>query len=101
MKHKNPQPIAIALEYDGDNAPQITAKGSGSVAERIIEIARQNNVSLHEDRDLIEILAQLELGDEIPESVYRAVAEVIAFIYILKGKFPKDYMHDDNLKTPD
>ena len=94
MKPKQQQPIAIALEYDGDNAPQVTAKGSGSVAEKIIEIAKQNNVSLHEDEALIEILAQLELGDEIPDNVYRAVAEVIAFIYIVKGKFPR------NFKTP-
>jgi len=91
MKPKNPQLMAIALEYDGDNAPQVTAKGHGSVAEKIIEIAKQNNVSLHEDEALIEVLAQLELGDEIPDTVYRAVAEVIAFIYVLKGKFPSNF----------
>lgn len=93
MKSHKQRPIAIALEYDGENAPQVIAKGNGSIAEKIIEIARQNNVSLHEDKELIEILAQLELGDEIPESVYRAVAEVIAFIYVLNGRFPKDYTH--------
>lgn len=93
MKAKSNQPMAIALEYDGENAPQVTAKGHGEIAEKIIEIAKQNNVSLHEDKALIEVLAQLELGDEIPDSVYRAVAEVIAFIYLLKGKFPVDFKH--------
>ncbi len=91
MKPKQQQPIAIALEYDGENAPKVTAKGSGSVAEKIIEIAQQHNINLHEDKALIEVLAQLELGDEIPDTVYRAVAEVIAFIYIIKGKFPAGF----------
>jgi len=90
MKEK--LPIAIALEYDEENAPVVNAKGTGELAERIIEIARENDVYLKEDAGLIQILAELELGDEIPESVYKAVAEVIAFAYIIKGKMPKDYM---------
>ena len=90
MKEK--LPIAIALEYDEENAPVVNAKGTGELAERIIEIARENDVYLKEDAGLIQILAELELGDEIPESVYKAVAEVIAFAYIIKGKMPKDYI---------
>jgi len=89
---KDKLPIAIALEYDEENAPVVNAKGSGELAQRIIEIARENDVYLKEDAGLIQILAELELGDEIPESVYKAVAEVIAFAYIIKGKMPKNYI---------
>ena len=89
---KDKLPIAIALEYDEENAPVVNAKGTGELAQRIIEIARDNNVYLKEDVGLIQILAELELGDEIPESVYKAVAEVIAFAYIIKGKMPKNYI---------
>jgi flagellar biosynthesis protein len=91
MKHKTPQRLAVALEYDGDNAPTVTAKGVGEIADKIMEIARQQGISLHEDRGLVEILAQINLGEEIPEDLYRAVAEVIAFAYILSGKFPKNF----------
>jgi len=87
MKQKTP--IAIALEYDEENAPIVNAKGTGELAKRIIEIAKENNIYLQEDNALIEILAELDLGEEIPEELYRAVAEVIAFAYIIKGKFPK------------
>jgi len=89
MKEK--LPIAIALEYDEVNAPSVTAKGTGDLAKRIIEIAKENDVYLQEDENLIQILAELELGDEIPEQLYKAIAEMIAFAYIIKGKFPKSH----------
>lgn len=84
-------PIAVALEYDGDNPPTVSAHGTGKIAEHIMKIANENGVPLQQDNELVEILAQLELGDEIPENLYRAVAEVIAFAYILSGKFPKNW----------
>lgn len=85
------KPIAVALEYDGDNAPVVSAHGIGEIAEKIKQIAMEHGVPLQQDNELVEILAQLELGDEIPENLYRAVAEVIAFAYILSGKFPKNW----------
>jgi len=88
MKEK--LPIAIALEYDEENAPSVTAKGTGDLAKRIIEIAKENDIYLEEDEGLIQVLAELELGDEIPENLYKAIAEIIAFTYIIKGKFPKN-----------
>lgn len=84
-------PIAVALEYDGDNAPTVSAHGIGEIAEKIKKIAADHGVPLQQDNELVEILAQLDLGDEIPENLYRAVAEVIAFAYILSGKFPKNW----------
>lgn len=74
---------AVALRYDAqrDQAPKVIAKGAGVIAERIQEIARQHGVAVHEDPDLVEALAQLDLDMEIPEHLYRAVAEVLAFVY--------------------
>ena len=85
------KPIAVALEYDGESAPVVSAHGVGEIAEKIKQIAKDHGVPLQQDNELVEILAQLELGDEIPENLYRAVAEVIAFAYILSGKFPKNW----------
>ena len=83
-------PIAVSLEYDGETTPTISARGFGEVAHQIIQIAKDNDVLVQQDDELVEILAQLDIGDEIPENLYRAVAEVIAFAYILSGKFPKE-----------
>jgi flagellar biosynthesis protein len=83
--------LAIALNYDGENAPRLTAKGRGELARRILDLAQAHQVPLHEDRELAALLAQIPLGDEIPEALYRAVAEVIAFAYLLSGKRPPGY----------
>lgn len=88
---QTPQKIAVALEYDGENAPQVSASGFGELAEKIIAAADQAGIPLHEDKQLVEVLADLKLNEEIPENLYRAVAEVIAFAYILTGKFPPGY----------
>ena len=81
-------PKAVALKYDRkkNNAPRVTAKGRGEIAEKIIEVARAHNVPLYEDKNLIQILEALDLETEIPPELYRAVAEVLAFIYRLNGK---------------
>jgi len=88
---KQSAPIAVALEYDGDNPPIVNARGVGPIAEQIIEIATQHGIPLQQDNELIEILADLKLGEEIPENLYRTIAEIIAFAYILTGKFPKNW----------
>ena len=82
--------IAVALHYDGSNAPLVTAKGRDQVARQIIDAAQRHGVPLHEDEHLVQVLSLIELGDEIPENLYRAVAEVIAFAYYLSGKVPGD-----------
>lgn len=90
MKKKTTNKSAVALHYDEKNAPRITAKGSGALAEQIIALAREHDVPLHEDRELSALLSQLELGVEIPRELYIAVAEVLAFAYMLTGKVPGD-----------
>ena len=84
--------IAVALEYDGETAPIVTAKGINHVADKIIEIANEHGIPLQQNDGLVEVLSHMNLGDEIPEKLYRAVAEVIAFAYILTGKFPRNFV---------
>ena len=81
-------PKAVALKYDGqkDRAPRIMAKGRGEIAEKIIAVAKEHDVPLYADQNLVQILEALELETEIPPELYRAVAEVLAFIYRLNGK---------------
>lgn len=80
---------AVALFYDGNNAPQVTARGVGEEAQQIIDLARDSGVSLCDNEPLVELLMQLELGDHIPESLYIAIAHIIAFAYQLQGKEPE------------
>ena len=86
MMKKKPKAVALKYEKEKDAAPRVVAKGRGSVAEKIIETARAHNVPLHEDKNLVEVLEALDLETEIPPELYRAVAEVLAFIYRLNGR---------------
>jgi flagellar biosynthesis protein len=81
-------PKAVALKYDTekDHAPKVIAKGKGKIAEKIIEIAEAHHLPLYEDKNLVQILEALELETEIPPELYRAVAEVLAFVYKLNGR---------------
>jgi len=83
-----PYRTAVALHYGGRGAPRVTAKGKGVVAEEILALAREHKIPLREDAALAGLLARIELGDEIPEKLYLAVAEVIAFAYRLRDKQP-------------
>jgi len=78
----------VALRYDRakDGAPRVVAKGRGPVAENIIALAREHGVPLHEDPNLAAALSALDIETEVPPELYRAVAEVLAFIYRLNGK---------------
>jgi flagellar biosynthesis protein len=82
---------AVALRYDKeqDAAPRVTAKGEGFVADKIIELASESGVQLYEDAALVEVLSAVDLEREIPEELYKAVAEVLAFIYMLDNNARK------------
>lgn len=88
MSEKDDVLRAIALQYDGDNAPTVTASGEGAIAEEILRIAREHNIPLKEDALLAELLSDLNLGEEIPPMLYRVIAEVIAYAYLVSGKVP-------------
>ncbi len=91
MKKKPRQKSAVALHYDEKNAPRITAKGRGSIADEIIALAEQHHIPLHQDKELTALLSQLEVGEEIPQKLYVAVAEVLAFAYMLTGRVPTNW----------
>lgn len=82
---------AVALYYDGRNAPTVTARGLGEEAELIMDIARQHGVPLCDNAALVDLLVTLELGDNIPETLYIAVAHIIAFAYELQGRAPDGF----------
>lgn len=82
---------AAALRYarGKDSAPRLMAKGKGAVADRILEIARRNGIPIREDRELVQVLASLDLYQEIPPDLYKAVAEILVFLYSLnRGAIP-------------
>lgn len=79
---------AVALFYDGRNAPRVTAKGAGDQAEQIMALAQEHNIPLCDNAALVDLLMTLELGDHIPEVLYTAVAHIIAFAYQLQDKTP-------------
>lgn len=83
-----PRPRAVALTYDAGSmpAPTVSAAGQGKMAERIIALAQANGVPIRHDPDLVALLAQLDVGQIIPPELYAVVAEVLVFVYRLKGK---------------
>jgi flagellar biosynthesis protein len=88
-KKQRQTPKAVALKYvPGQNqAPKVTAKGSGPLAQKIIELAREHGVPIKEDPALVQVLAQLDFYEEIPPSVYVVVAEILAFIYSMNRQW--------------
>jgi flagellar biosynthesis protein len=79
---------AAALHYKAgkDSAPRLVAKGKGWMAEKIIQTAREHNIPLKEDPHLVEILSNLDLYEDIPPDLYKAVAEILIFIYKMNNK---------------
>jgi len=86
MNNGNVKNTAIALTWDGNIAPVISAQGLDSVAEQIIAVAKEHNIPFHEDAQLAQLLMTLELGEEIPEELYIVIAKVIAFAYYVSGR---------------
>ncbi|MBN2706082.1 MAG: EscU/YscU/HrcU family type III secretion system export apparatus switch protein [Deltaproteobacteria bacterium] len=91
-EHQRGRLQAAALRYDQEKheAPVLAAKGSGAVAEKIIELAVRHGIPLKKDPELLRILMQLELNQEIPENVFQAVAEILAMIYRAERHFREE-----------
>jgi flagellar biosynthesis protein len=79
---------AVALSYDGITAPILSAKGTGEIADEIIALAKEHDIPIREEPELVSLLAKLKLDEEIPRELYVAVAETITFAYMIKGKLP-------------
>ena len=78
--------LAVALHYDKSGAPRVIAKGRGSIGEKIIEVAKAHDIPIEENEVLAGALSNVELGDEIPAELYKAVAEVLIFVLRLSGR---------------
>ena len=90
MKQKKFKNSAVSLKYNkgADHAPKVTAKGRGWLAEKIIKKAREQNIPIKKDKDLIALLEKVDVGNEIPESLYKMVAELLAWVYQLNKEYP-------------
>ncbi|HEX2652094.1 MAG TPA: EscU/YscU/HrcU family type III secretion system export apparatus switch protein [Xanthobacteraceae bacterium] len=86
MSASTKSPLAIALHYEKPNAPRVVAKGRGAIGQKIIETAHAHGVPIKENAGLAEALSHVELEHEIPENLWRAVAEVLTFILKSAGK---------------
>lgn len=86
-KAKNPlkstlkKAVALGYNKEKDGAPKVLASGQGVIAENIIAAAKENNIPIKEDKDLIEILSKIDIDQEIPPNLYRAIAEIFSFLY--------------------
>ena len=80
---------AVSLRYDNrvNKSPVVTAKGRGLIADKIIALAKENNVPIKEDPDLVHLLSKVDLNREIPASLYQVVAELLSFVYKLNGEY--------------
>ena len=86
MPQKPKKAVALRYKPDDDHAPRVTAKGTGRLAEQIIEMARKHGIPVKDDPDLVEILSRLDLLDVIPPELYVVVAELLAFVYRLNQR---------------
>ncbi|MBN8191479.1 EscU/YscU/HrcU family type III secretion system export apparatus switch protein [Bacillus sp. NTK074B] len=91
MKSRRERREAIALGYDQQegSAPKVVAKGKGIIADNILSKANEHGVPVQEDKSLLSLLGNLDIGESIPEELYGAVAEVFAFIYRLDRDLSK------------
>ena len=86
MSESKRNQLAVALHYDRTGAPRVVAKGKGTLGEKIIEVARANNIPIEENEVLAGALSNVELGEEIPAELYKAVAEVLIFVLRLSKR---------------
>ncbi|MDQ6951123.1 MAG: EscU/YscU/HrcU family type III secretion system export apparatus switch protein [Mariprofundales bacterium] len=75
------QPAAVGYDSEGGGAPKVLASGFGEVANRIMDLARESGVHIHRDDNLVQLLAQVPVGHEIPEAAYQLVADLLSFLY--------------------
>ena len=82
-KAKNNSAVALKYQPGTDRAPKVTARGKGKLAKKIIDVAKEHDIYIHEDPDLVEILSALDINEEIPPDLYIVIAELLAFVYSL------------------
>ncbi len=85
MSGEAKSPLAVALHYDRSGAPRVIAKGRGTIGARIIDLAKAHDIPIEANEVLAGALSHVELGDEIPAELYKAIAEVLIFVLRLSG----------------
>ena len=86
MQVNKKKAVALGYKRSKDNAPRVLASGAGEIANRIIDLAKEHDIPIKEDPDLIEILSKVEVDQEIPPNLYKAVAEIFSFLYKITKK---------------
>jgi len=84
-KEQRKKAVALKYDLDKDKAPWIIASGKGEIAEKIIETAKEHKIPIQKDQDVVEVLAYLNIGDEVPPELYEVIAEILSFIYSLEN----------------
>lgn len=84
VQNKNKKAVALKYDIEKDDAPKIVAKGEGAIAQKIMETAEKHDIPIEKDQDVVEVLARLNIGDEIPPELYQVIAEILSFIYQLE-----------------
>jgi flagellar biosynthesis protein len=87
-RHESRQAVALRYQPKSDRAPRLVAEGRGYLADKILELAQRHSVPVRHDRNLLQVLSRLDLNEEIPQEVYKAVAEILAFVYRLSSRNP-------------
>lgn len=82
---RRPVQSAVALAYEGGAAPKVVAKGRGLVAEQIIFVAKEHGVFVHESKELVSLLMEIDLDKQIPAALYRTIAELLAWLYHIES----------------
>jgi flagellar biosynthesis protein len=90
MEDRQKKVAALKYNHGEDRAPKVVAKGRGALAEKILDTARQHGIPIREDKTLVDILSSLDLYQEIPPQLYRAAAEILAFIYAINIKAKRE-----------
>ena len=92
---------AVALRYDGERAPHVSSKGEGDIAEQILAMARESGLYIHQDPALLERLGALKEGESVPPALYVVIAEILAYSYLLQGKYPEHWRRSDGSRAVD
>lgn len=84
--NRQKQAVALRYQFKKDRAPKVTAKGRGYLADKILALAREHHIPIRQDKNLLQVLSRLDLNQEVPPEIYKAVAEILAFVYRLSNR---------------
>ena len=98
-KHKELSAAALSFNEGQDAAPHLAAKGSGKLAEDIVDMAKELGIYVHQDETLLREMQRLKEGEEIPPQLFAIIARIVAFSYLLQGKTPQGWTRPDGSRA--